>query len=414
MNIRTFFSRLFTDGEATNKIIKMITSPNNYFNPWNGKIFESDIVRAAIRPKANAIGKLSAKHISGLGEKIKIDQEAWLKELLLYPNRYMTMQDLLTKMIFQREINHNAFAYVDRDLYGYPSGVYPITPTSIEIIEDSGQVFLKFYLLDGRYMIINYDDIIHLRKDFNNGEFFGETGTKAINSLMEILNTTDQSVINAVKSSAVIRWILKFKSVLKPEDVKIQVDDFVKNYMSIEKGGAGAASSDPRYELEQVKSDNFVPNAAQMEKTIQRLNSYFGVNDKIVQNKFSEDDWNAYYEAEIEPIAIQLSLAFTKVFFTRRERGFGNKIVFESSSLAYASMSTKLELVTMVDRGAMTPNEWRLVLNLAPINGGDAPIRRLDTAVVGEPGPGVKVTVPGSKDIRPAEEVKIDEKVLAI
>ena len=36
----------------------------------------------------------------------------------------------------------------------------------------------------------------------------------------------------------------------------------------------------------------------------------------------------------------------------------------------------------MVDRGAMTPNEWRAVLNMAPIEGGDEPIRRLDTQVV--------------------------------
>lgn len=45
-------------------------------------------------------------------------------------------------------------------------------------------------------------------------------------------------------------------------------------------------------------------------------------------------------------------------------------------------MSTKLGLVQMVDRGAMTPNEWRTVLNLIPIEGGDKPIRRLDTALV--------------------------------
>lgn len=30
----------------------------------------------------------------------------------------------------------------------------------------------------------------------------------------------------------------------------------------------------------------------------------------------------------------------------------------------------------------MTPNEWRAILNLAPIEGGDKPIRRLDTQVV--------------------------------
>ena len=36
--------------------------------------------------------------------------------------------------------------------------------------------------------------------------------------------------------------------------------------------------------------------------------------------------------------------------------------------------------MAMVDRGAMTPSEWRQALNLAPLDGGDIPIRRLDTA----------------------------------
>jgi hypothetical protein len=44
----------------------------------------------------------------------------------------------------------------------------------------------------------------------------------------------------------------------------------------------------------------------------------------------------------------------------------------------------------MVDRGALTPNEWRLVLNMGPIEGGDKAVRRLDTAEVGAGKEGVK------------------------
>ena len=60
----------------------------------------------------------------------------------------------------------------------------------------------------------------------------------------------------------------------------------------------------------------------------------------------------------------------------------------DSTSLQYASMASKLNLVQMVDRGALTPNEWRQILNLSPIEGGDKPIRRLDTQVVKEGGKG--------------------------
>ena len=48
--------------------------------------------------------------------------------------------------------------------------------------------------------------------------------------------------------------------------------------------------------------------------------------------------------------------------------------------MQYISMANKLAMVQMVDRGALTPNEWREIMNLSPIEGGDVPIRRLDTA----------------------------------
>ena len=55
---------------------------------------------------------------------------------------------------------------------------------------------------------------------------------------------------------------------------------------------------------------------------------------------------------------------------------------FEANNLQCASLTTKLAFQAMVDRGAMTPNEWRETMNMTPIPGGDQPIRRLDTQVV--------------------------------
>ena len=49
----------------------------------------------------------------------------------------------------------------------------------------------------------------------------------------------------------------------------------------------------------------------------------------------------------------------------------------------FANTKTKLEFVAMVDRGAMTPNEWRYLFNMTPVEGGDTPIMRLDTAKIG-------------------------------
>lgn len=367
--------------QSTNRF-EMITDNGNGFYSWDGNLYKSDIVRAAIRPKAQAIGKLVGKHILDFNGNFKINPQPYIRFLLEEPNPYMTGQMLQEKLATQLMLNHNAFAYVKRDDYGYASEIYPLNATLIEEIEGKeGDLYLRFTFLTGKRITIPYTDVIHLRRDFNTSDLFGDSPQETLKNLMEVVNTTDQGIVKAIKSSMVIKWILKFKSVIRPEDRDIEVEKFVDTFLSIDKG-KGVAASDPKYDLEQIKNESYVPNAAQMDRTVLRLYSFFNTNEKIVQSKYTEDEWNAYYEAEIEPVSKQLHGEYTRRIFSKKERGFGNKIIFESNSLQYASMATKLNLVQMVDRGALTPNEWREVMNLGPIEGGDKPVRRLDTAVV--------------------------------
>lgn len=307
-----------------------------------------------------------------------------MKMLLEEPNPFMTGQQLQEKLAIQLALNNNAFAAIIRDENGYPMQIYPVPAAGVEAFYDQqGQPYLKFTLRTGKTVTFAYSDVIHLRQDFYENDIFGTPPGPALTSLMEIVTTTDQGIVKAIKNSAVIRWLLKFKQTLRPEDIKQQTKAFVESYLSVDsEDSVGAAGVDAKADVEQVEPKDYVPNAAQMDRTTKRIYDFFGTNEAIIQSKFTEDEWNAYYEAKIEPFAIQMSNEFTRKLFSRRERGFGNRIIFEANTLQYASMKTKLELRQMVDRGAMTPNEWRLVLNLGPIEGGDKPIRRLDTAEV--------------------------------
>lgn len=387
-------SKFFNKSVSTSRY-EMITDKGNGYYAWNGNLYKSDIVRACIRPKAKAIGKLVAKHIRETVNQdgtvtLKINPDPYMRFLLEEPNPYMTGQIMQEKLATQLQLNNNAFVYIHRDDNGYPMELYPIPCTIVEAIYDAqGELYLRCTMRSGKRVTYAYADVIHLRQDCNENDIFGESPKNALLPLMEIVNTTDQGIVKAIKNSNAIKWILKFNNVMRPEDIKTNTEEFVKNYMSIDSGTAGAAATDSKFDAKQVDPKDYVPNATQMEKTIQRIYSFFGTNDKIVQSKWTEDEWNAYYEAEIEPYAMQSSNEYGRKLFTRRERGFGNSVMFEASNLQYANMSTKLNLVQMVDRGAMTPNEWRKILGIGPIDGGDKPIRRLDTAVVAGEGEGV-------------------------
>ena len=69
-----------------------------------------------------------------------------------------------------------------------------------------------------------------------------------------------------------------------------------------------------------------------------------------------------------------LGQELTYKVYTDRQRGFGNEVIYESSRMNYMSMENKLKLVQMVDRMSLLPNEWRAIMNLPPIEGGDKPL----------------------------------------
>lgn len=362
----------------------MVTERGNGFYAWNGKLYQSDIVRSCIRPQSKAIGKLLAQHIRKDEKGVKVNPEPYMRILLEEPNPYMCGQVLQEKVANQLALNGNAFILIIRDELGYPCELYPIPAESVEAVYRNKELYLKFYFQNGKSSEFPYTDIIHIREDFCNNDIFGESPAKALTELMEIVNTTDQGIIKAIRNSGVIRWLLKFNSSLRPEDLKRNVKEFVNNYLSIESDTFGAAGVDAKADAVRIEPKDYVPNALQSDRTTQRIYAFFNTNDKIVHSTASEDEWNMYFELVIEPKALQFSNEYTRKLFSVRERACGNKIYFDASNLQCASFSTKLNLFQMVDRGAMLPNEWRAVFNMGPIEGGDKPIRRLDTAQVGK------------------------------
>lgn len=364
--------------------IAMVTIWGEHFYTWNGRLYDSDIVRACIRPKVKAIGKLVGKHIrDDPNGGLKVNPEAYIRFILQEPNPFMTGQQFQEKMANQLCLNNNAFALIVRDMNGYPEQIYPIPCVGAEAVYDKkGTLYLRFTYRNGKTATFDYSDIIHLRQDYNENDIFGSSPANALSELMECVGTIDQGLIKAIKNSGIVRWLLRFTSAMRDEDIKRNVQNFVNNYLSIESDTFGAAGTDAKADVKQIEPKDYVPNATTIDRITDRVYSFFNTNKKIVQSNWTEDEWVAYFENEIEPVAIQFSDVYTVRLFTRRERGFGNKIVFEASNLQCASLKTKLEFMAMVDRGAMTPNEWRSTMNLVPLDGGDKPIRRLDTQVV--------------------------------
>ena len=106
---------------------------------------------------------------------------------------------------------------------------------------------------------------------------------------MECVGTIDQGVVKAVRNSGMIRWLLKFNSAMRPEDIKENVTAFVNNYLDVESESFGAAGVDIKADAKQIEPKDYVPNASVTDRITDRIYSFFGVNKSIVQADYTED-----------------------------------------------------------------------------------------------------------------------------
>src|SRR5699024_2381597 len=162
----------------------------------------------------------------------EVNPDDEIESLLSEPNPLMTGQVFREKMATQLELNNNAFAVIKRDERTFePYEIYPVTASSVDMMEGiMGDMYLKFHFTDGKQMVVPYVDVIHLRQDFNSHNLFGDHPGQSLVPLMDVVSTIDQGMKKAIKNSAVIKWIMKFNSVMKPEDVDLQVKQFTENY----------------------------------------------------------------------------------------------------------------------------------------------------------------------------------------
>lgn len=351
------------------------------FSSFGNNMYANEVVRACIRTLAEHSSKASVKAIRR-GENGTVEGDLKLQRMIQQrPNLYMNGKDFLYKVRTLLEINNVAFVYIMRDEFGKCIGLYPMPAAQYEAVEVMGRLYIKFNFSNGTTMCHSWEDLAVLRKDYNTSDIWGDDNNAIITSL-NLLNTTNEGMANAIKSTANLRGILKStKAMLSDEDVKKNKDRFVNDYLSMT-NSSGIASLDATQDFTPVTIQPQIANYKSIEELRNNIYRYFGMNENIVMSKATPDERESFYEAKIETFLLAFSLELTNKIFNDRQRGIGNEIIFEANRMSYMSMTDKLALVAMVDRGAMTPNEWREALNLAPVDGGDRPLLRLDTAPV--------------------------------
>lgn len=403
MERRSWFSRIFgtdksTSSPSTATELKILDDKKAVFTHYKGDFHNDPDILKCIDAIARNGAKMHPRHIRNFSGKMENVKGNLYRLLSKQPNELQNAYQFYYQVIANLELYNDSFVYIQRDENLKVTGLYPLDFSEGKLYEYNGDLWVKFKFGRSKERFVPYDSCIHLTRFVGDSGIFGGS-PKPIIKTLSIKHVLDEGIVNAIKTTQSIKGIIKStKAMLKPDDVKKMrdqfVDDFVKHGDSSGIGGLDATT-----EFIPVKIEPTTASDTQIKEIDNKILAYFGLNDAIVQSKYSEDEWNAFYESVLEPIGLQMSLEFTNKIFTPTEKNFGNEIMFESNRLQYASNKTKIELLRY-GNNIMTINELREVFNLAPREDGDVIMQDLNH---------IDSTIANDYQLDNSEEVSEDE-----
>ena len=331
------------------------------FQTWNGSIYESDLIRAALDAHGRHAAKLSP-NIQGEAQK------SLQNRLKVAPNDFQTWSQFLYRQAVILYCRNTAFIVPQIGEYGETTGIIGIAPESWEVVEYQGRPYIRFTFGSMKKAAVELDKVGIVTRFQYKSELFGENN-EALKATLDLIKAQRQGTIEGIKNGATYRFMAQSDNWSTDEDLANEMERFNKfTFQNLKTAGGALLFPNTYKNIQQLKQEAFKIDADQQRLIQGNVYDYFGVNEDIIQNKAYGDAWLAFYEGAIEWLAIQLSEVITRMLFSDRERQFGNRIFFTSNRLQYMSNSDKMNAVSqLADRGLATRNELREILNLAPL-----------------------------------------------
>ena len=153
---------------------------------------------------------------------------------------------------------------------------------------------------------------------------------------MELVTMVSQGIEEGVKNAATFRFMAQLTGKAFDEDLRKERERFDKN--NFQTGGGGLLLFGNQFtNIQQIKQDGYKVDPDQMKLIKENVCDYFGVSEKVIRNEATGDELDAFFNGSIEPFAVKMSDALTRMVFTERERNGGNAITFAANRLLTSS-----------------------------------------------------------------------------
>ena len=349
------------------KTFEFVTAYTPVFQTWQGKIYESELVRAAIDARSRHMSKLKIEFLGTAKPDLS-------RRMTRRPNPWDTWSKFLYRVNTILDCTNNCFIVPIYDDSLNKIGIFPVMVDDCKVVEYKDELWLKYKFRSSRMTAAcRIADCALLNKFQFESDFFGSTN-KALDPTMNLISIQKQGIVEAIKNSASYRFTAVQSNFTRTEDMIAEQSNFSERNFGAEAKGGGVLLFPNTYkDIKQLDSKPYSVDPEQMKQIKESVYSYFGVNDEILMNKAIGDQWSAFYEGAIEPFAIQLSEQLTVMTYSDREIAQGSLVMATSNRLQYASFADKKAWTEgMADRGLATIDELREVWNMPPLPDGQA------------------------------------------
>jgi len=349
---------------------RTFTEYSPHFSSFDGTIYEQAQTRAIVERIAVACSKLKPEFVTPDDSAGSIPRVQRL--FSSWPNDMMTWPDFLRRLATQLFVETTAYVvpgYDERD--GSICALYPMKPSYTEVVEYEGEPWIRFHLLTGDVQAFPFYDVAILTRFQLDSDIFGG-GNVPLTPTLRLMDAQRQAEEVALKTGADIRFVGKVVTNMHEDDLTRFRDRFSKSNFGPENKSALVLYDNRLDDLKQIDQDHYTIEPEEMERIDKALYQYFGINEKILQNSYNEQEWSAFYEGVIEPFALMLGTRLTKMLLTPTQVRKGNHIMFSSSYLEYATTDSKIKVARfMAETGSGRRNEIRDIFQLPHTEGGD-------------------------------------------
>lgn len=190
---------------------RTLTGYRPVFTTWQGSIYESELVRAAIDARARHLSKLKVETRGSA----RPDLQAKLR---LGPNQWQTWSQFLYRTSTILDVHNTAFIVPVLDESLVTTGYYTVLPTRCEILQYGGEPWLRYTFADGRKAAVELRHCGILTKFQYADDFFGENNAP-LDETMQVIHIQNQGIQEAAKNSATYRFIARLTNFSSSDDL---------------------------------------------------------------------------------------------------------------------------------------------------------------------------------------------------